>query len=881
LTDRIFLIIALFLLIGLIGCSSSSEDNSNIPSGIIPASDSEDVIITFSSDDSIRSVIEPLIETFHEEFPSITVQYVPLSADDYDASTTIEDRLLMLARSADTTLTSIRSAYAGSYFLDLQPLIDSDASFGPSDFWPGIISGMEDTEGRITGLPITLFLQGIFYNKSAFAAANLPYPQPGWTWDDFRSAAAALSEDDRYGYADRAIVSILRPLVGYDLMLNDAEINAEALTAELEWYVKMTQEDQILSMRSTDDLLLSQFNTDSPPAMWSGSLFELTLGGVTGEPEATDLPTFFSDSTYGFAPYPVDADGENVNTSPVTALYGAISIGSEHPLESWKWLNFLSAHWLVSSPGLALNQLHIPVRQSVAEAAGFWDNYPPEVRDAMQYGLAHAWFASLYSRAETAVLNDVQKVAVVNSSLMSALEDTEAKQASWSQDIPDVPDITIVPPEPPESTALGVEKIDLYYLSYNAQVDAAMAALARQFNQDHKDEIVVQTGITLPDTGERFYVQIANNYDCFLAQLAPGDAIWAASAGMIVDLTALMEGEDAAFQQDFDPLLLNAARYNEALYALPISNQPAIMVYNADLLSELGLEPPPLDWTFDEFLEMITAVSSSSESEQIYGFLPTSHLVNTTGMFFASRGVQWRDISGDFPVVMFDTQEMADAIVWWAELEQSGVIFQPASGNNWYASVVNAMDSGQIGFWTEDAGYQEWDISQNRRLPFNVGIVPLPYTKKPNGSFDKSFITGFYISNQTEFPQACWELAKYVSERGDELLGVPARISVANSAAWEARVGADNAEVYRAAIASNLSSAQVTPYDGWFWIPIEHWLWQATENITNGNNAAQELAQAQQYSDAYLACMASYDDLSLNQMETAVSCAALVDPDWE
>ena len=370
-----------------------------------------------------------------------------------------------------------------------------------------------------------------------------------------------------------------------------------------------------------------------------------------------------------------------------------------------------------------------------------------------------------------------------------------------------------------------------------------------------------------------------NDYDCFLTSHSTRVA---ASSGLILDLTALMEAEDSDFQQDFDPLFLDAAKYNDGLYALPLSNQPAIMVYNADLLAELGLEPPSLKWTFDEFLDLIIAVSSSSDSEQTYGFLPDSHLVNTTELFYAGRIVQWKDTSGEFPVVMFDTPEMVSALASWAELEQSGVLFQLAPGDDWFLSTLGALESGQIGFWTAKAGEQKMDIFESSRLKFNVGIAPLPFTDKPNGSFDRSYITSFYISKQTEYPQACWELATYFSEGLGVLQGVPARISVANSAAWEANVGAENAEVYRTAIASNLSDVEIDPYSGWFWAPINGWRGQATQNVGNGNNPAQELALLQQYSDTYLECMSFYDILSLNYdelKETALSCKDQVNTD--
>ena len=633
-------------------------------------------------------------------------------------------------------------------------------------------------------------------------------------------------------------------------------------------------------MKSTNDYWNALFNYAGAPAMWYGSLFEFTLGSVTGEPGASDLMTYFTESAYGFVPFPIDADGENVNTTPVNALCGVVSTGSEHPAEAWQWLKFLSENWLVSDTGYANNQLHIPARQSVVDAVGFWNNYPSEVQEAMQYGLEHAWFSSLFTRAENAVLNAVEDTAEGRATdLLSALEEAETEQASWPQEIAVAPEIIVATPQPSGSTTLDVVTINFYYNSQEADEKAAIIALVNQFNKDHKDEILVKAGnITQESYEEGYYAGMANTYDCFLSQLDPQGA---ASSGAILDLTALMEAEDAVFQQDFDPLLLDAAQYNEGLYALPISSQPAIMAYNADLLAELGLEPPSLDWTFDEFLEMIIAVTSTSQDEPIAGFLQTSHLVKTTEMFFAGRGVQWRDMSDDFPVVSVDTPEMASAIALIAELEQTGVMFQAASGLDWYSSITGAMNSGQLGFWTSDAGEQNFDISGAYPLRINVGITPLPYTDKPNGSYALNDMYGLYISNKTDNPEACWELAKYLSEGVDALKGVPARTSVANSPEWEAFVGEENATVYRAAFSRNLSSAEIDRYSGSFWSPIISWIGQATMNIRDGNDPAQELAMAQQYADAYLACMAPYDVLSLGQdelWEITNSCAVEVDP---
>jgi hypothetical protein len=145
------------------------------------------------------------------------------------------------------------------------------------------------------------------------------------------------------------------------------------------------------------------------------------------------------------------------------------------------------------------------------------------------------------------------------------------------------------------------------------------------------------------------------------------------------------------------------------------------------------------------------------------------------------------------------------------------------------------------------------------------------------------FERGFYISSSSQNPQACWSWAKYLSENSAVFNGVPARKSVANSPAWEAAVGAENAAVYQVALANSQSEAEITlsPY---LLFPINGWLGQAMENVKNGNDAKQELVLAQQKADAYHTCMTSVDISNLNKQdlnEAVLVCAKKADPSYQ
>lgn len=64
-----------------------------------------------------------------------------------------------------------------------------------SDYYPDVISSAYQ-DGVLYGLPWIAQPVVLYFNRALFDAADLDYPNPDWTWDDFLSAAKALTKDD-------------------------------------------------------------------------------------------------------------------------------------------------------------------------------------------------------------------------------------------------------------------------------------------------------------------------------------------------------------------------------------------------------------------------------------------------------------------------------------------------------------------------------------------------------------------------------------------------------------------------------------------------------------------------------------------------------------
>lgn len=66
------------------------------------------------------------------------------------------------------------------------------------NYFPCIAQSVE-SNGRIGAMPVMTETLGVFYNKRHFEEAGLPYPQEGWTWEEFMDTARKLTIRDERG----------------------------------------------------------------------------------------------------------------------------------------------------------------------------------------------------------------------------------------------------------------------------------------------------------------------------------------------------------------------------------------------------------------------------------------------------------------------------------------------------------------------------------------------------------------------------------------------------------------------------------------------------------------------------------------------------------
>lgn len=829
----------------------------------------EDVTITFAAEPAARSVYEALMEDFHQQYPNISVQYVEA---DPSLQLPVSDQVTR----ADTMLAVSRNQIikGAGYYLDLTPLMESDADFQANDFWPNALSGCRDAEQRSYGIPLSLYFLGILYDPQTLDESGIPYPQPGWTWEDFRRIVGALpsgsSLSGQYPFVDQpvyrdeqitAINSLVAPILDAVLAENNGLIEPDSLIQSVQWYLDLVQQKRIFPIAENwQSETYTQLFADGYPAMYIGATNSWLEDRLALE-------------VYNMLPFPVDAGETKIPTSPITASCGVISAGSKHPQESWLWLNFLSQNWIHGDERLFYINQAIPARPSVANGTPFWDQIHPGAVDSIRYSLEHGWYGSPYPAALWAVSAALIDTASNGADFRSALEQARAAMASLPESDSQKTPVAVATPRPVTGDAVTI-RFFTGEVFENMQKFKDMAAEFTRQNPEIQVELSSPMNpVDFPSGGDDLFTFPAENYDCFEVELhdLPNRDLT-----LLYDINAWLD-QDTTLRADIDPGQLEAYSVDGRVYGLPAAIRPNLMFYNKNLLERLGIPAPESDWTFDDFIRLATMASTTLDGQKVYGFAPYAH--RDVGLLLAGQGIEWLDVSGSFPTAHLDTQTALGAYRWMEGLVQSGVLL-PVTSKDSSQAIQDALYGGRLAFWTaESQPWGGWYLNLPDLVDFEIGGTPLPQTQMLNTA-DNPGMTGLFISKKTQHPQACWDWIHYLSGQPAAFPGVPARRSVAGSAAWETLVGPEKAAVYRAAMEQSRSAMKPSAQENhvlntMFWISS-----MVLGDILDGMDAGIALSAGQEKTGLLNQCLESSQVLNLpsgDRQEVILGCLERMD----
>lgn len=847
---------------------SSEPTRSTIPTG---NENSEVVAIRLAANDRDRSAYEDLATQFMADNPDIQIEVLSIQAllnqDPTPEATWSVETWQQLVSAADVIAASpTRTAVATGFVRDLTPFIDAQPDFDRDDFYPNLLAQAQ-WQGGTWSIPTRAAYQLIFYNKALFDQAGQAYPQPGWNWDDFLTAAQALRQEEgdavsQWGFVSRwpDHLTLIRaqagPLVNYQTEPPTPLFEQPQVTAAVRWYTDLylTHEVAPYFAPTEDNVFMPETESlinESRIAMWQDWA---ALWDLNNSPAGLDL---------GVAPFPVSET--NAQTDPFVANGLAMSAGTAQPEAAWRWIDFLSRRAI--AVGGATPPL--PARRSTAAATGFWQQLDEEMATALRYAIDHSYpldeeypYTQHLTDAVTQILSqnesvDVALAAAQDNALAGAAQTVADRSAATA-----VPTIVVTTPE--TETAVGEDAVTIRFMALTGAQIEAYRSLAGAFQGTHP-HIAVE--VTAPNRGSEAVTlpSVAAESDCFtwFNGFENPDHL-----STILVLDPFMEN-DATFTvadlDDFFPSLMAQATRQGQLWALPAEATVHVIEYNKALFDEAGLAYPATGWTTADFLETAVALTQGQGEEKQYGFAADAFETDMLLLVLERQGATLLDTNAAPPTLRFTDPATIEAMRWYAnltnEFEAKPVFMTGATGEGpeigaQIQELESLIANGQVAMWARDtSGRVQYSLAG-----VNRGVAPLPAAPDGHSGSASLWSTAYYLSaraGETE-RRACWEWIKFLSGQLTGSEGIPARRSLAESEAYRNQVGEERAAAYLAGMAGTNPSTATSFYsDAVPWLhPAGDWLTIAYGQAARGElPVAEALEAAQAKADQFRACL--------------------------
>jgi len=824
--------------------------------------------VRFATYDWREPLYQPLVAEFEAANPDVKIELVSfqelLGVTDYVWP---DDAFPQLLTQADVIDLFVGPREARPELVrDLTPLLNADPTFAPADFYPNVLNAYQ-WDGGTWGLPTEISFSLIYYRKDRFDAAKLPYPQPGWRWEDFAQTAQALTQRTEnevtvWGFVNKwgDHVGLLESQTGPLFVGTNAAIinrlQTPTVVDALQRYTNLVQVAQA-----------SPFFAPPAPGAATGFTPESTLVELGQAAMWTDMASNWQwnrdQGEIGVVPFP---EGPTQQPSTQVSSQGrTISTRSSDPTAAWHWLRFLSQQ---DHRGI-VSALQLP-HPAQAAAAGAWQGMDEATIAAMQYALAHS-----YTRAYGYDYTIEQAFAEAVATTLQGDTPATTALAGLPQAVTAIRQAARVKSSTPITTTVGsaptATTTITYMIGYAGSELGALRTLAKTFAAQQPS---IQVNVQYPpdQAGLFTLADITAQADCF--DWSP-IVYNADQLHLLMSLEPFLAADTTDLRSDFFPGLLAQFTVQDQLWALPDEARPKVVEYNKARFDAAGIAYPVTEWTVDDLAALATQLTRGSDLTKQYGFAGDYYELADAELLIKRRGGHFYELASEPPTFTFTATATIAAVEWYTGLSRAGVKpqFSTTVGEiqadgltlQQRAALINA---GRVAMWTKVFGVSD----QWYQLPggLQTGIVPLPRTLEGKPMMDPMFSAGYYISAATPHADACWQWLQFLTEQPSAVDGVPARRSVAESTAYREKVGAEVADVLVPLLANYTPPGddQLLFTEPWL-AAVQPWWERAYQQmITGERTAATALRALQERAMNYRQCIidaAAFTDAAQQQ----------------
>ena len=245
-----------------------------------------------------------------------------------------------------------------------------------------------------------------------------------------------------------------------------------------------------------------------------------------------------------------------------------------------------------------------------------------------------------------------------------------------------------------------------------------------------------------------------------------------------LDDLAAADPEAQALLADTDPRLLDGLSLDGSLYLLPNTWNTMLMYYNTALFEEAGIERPPDDWTWDDFLAIAEQLTTGEGEDKQWGYVHPWFNFGLTPWLYTNGTSQ---LNADWTASNLNDPKVAETVAWVRDLTTvHGVAPDPAG-----ADPYQLFPTGNFGM----TGAGHWVVGSFAQAGFDTYDV-LPWPNNGDSSRASTACPASPSIPDAENKELAWEYLKELAGVDDpgglgrDRCCQPALISVANSDAF-------------------------------------------------------------------------------------------------
>lgn len=346
-----------------------------------------------------------------------------------------------------------------------------------------------------------------------------------------------------------------------------------------------------------------------------------------------------------------------------------------------------------------------------------------------------------------------------------------APAAPAATEAPAAPAATEVPPTaviPPASPKGGIRKssstyqgvLNLWVLGYTPgnQFANPFDLAVAQFEADNPAIDVQITGYPPNDEGfTKLTTALQSGQGIDVLRL-PSDRLPAfVEDDLIAPIDDYLTDADKA---DILPNTLEAVRLKDGkAYAWPLWVVPMGIYLNTEVFKEAGVELPPKDWTWDQFVETAKRLTfQRANGEQVYGFsgFVDPGVINTWGLWMNEDASVRPIVDGKFG---FDNEKAAAGLKRFAELATVHKVVPPDFGAQKDADVKGGFKNKQFGMIVDATGFSPQLVKDQ----IGFEIYPLPSYNGNRLTVGAIGLIAVAASPDKAKEQAAMDLARYLT----------------------------------------------------------------------------------------------------------------------